>query len=215
MPKIIDISAPIHNGMVVYPGDAGAAVEPFHRIAKGDAANLSELKLGSHTGTHVDAPRHFVEGAEPVDRLPLDVLIGEARVLDLTGVESRVTPADLEQAGVGDAIRILLKTSNSQLWKSTEFSKEYVSLSNESADFLVARGVKLVAIDYLSIERFHPERHYIHETLLGAPVIIVEGVNLSAVKPGDYQLVCLPLKIREGDGAPARAVLIENHNPSF
>ncbi len=207
--KIIDISVPIYNGMVVYPGDFGASIEPFRQIARGDAANLSRLKLGSHTGTHVDAPRHFVEGREPVDQLPLDVLVGEARVLDLTTVERQISPADLENAGIGAAARILLKTSNSRLWADPVFSKEYVSLSNEAADFLVERGSRLVAIDYLSVERFHPDGHHVHHALLSASVVVVEGVNLSAVEPGDYQLVCLPLKIRDADGAPARAVLIK------
>ncbi len=209
MAKIIDISVPIYNGMLVYPGDAGAAVEPFHQIAKGDAANLSELRLGSHTGTHIDAPRHFVEGAEPVDRLPLDVLVGWARVLDLTGVKGQISPSDLEKAGMKDARRILLKTSNSGLWNEATFCKEFVSLSNEAADFLVRRGIKLVAVDYLSIERFHPEKHYVHKTLLGESVVIVEGVNLGGVEPGEYKLVCLPLRIRDADGSPARAILIE------
>ena len=206
--KIFDISVPVFEGMPVYPGDAGVRVEPVHQIAAGDAANLSELRLGSHTGTHVDAPLHFVPGGESVDRLSLESLVGEARVLDLTAVAGEIAPADLEAAG-GAGRRLLLKTANSGgLWQKKEFSRDYVSLSNEAADYLVAGGVRLVGIDYLSVERFHPEIHHVHGALLGAGIVVLEGLDLSAVPAGDYLLVCLPLKIRGGDGAPARAVLI-------
>ena len=206
--KIFDISVPVFTGMVVYPGDAGAEVNPVREISRGDAANLSELRLGSHTGTHVDAPRHFVEAGATIDMMPMHLLVGRARVLDLTAVEAEVGPADLTAAGIGGAGRILLKTTNSALWSQAEFSKEFVSLSPAAADFLVERGTLLVGIDYLSIERFHPPVHRVHEALLKASVAVLEGVDLSGVPAGDYRLACLPLKIRGGDGAPARAVLI-------
>ena len=205
--SIIDISVPIFNGMVVYPGDAGAEIEPYHQISRGDAANLSQLRLGSHTGTHVDAPHHFIDDGETVDQLDLDALVGPARVLDLTAADSEITPGGLEAAGIGDAERILLKTRNSSLWEQSGFSKEFVALSPDAADFLVDKKVKLVGIDYLSIERFHPPVHHVHEALLQASVVVLEGINLAKVDPGDYQLACLPLKIRGGDGAPARAIL--------
>ncbi len=208
--KIYDISVPIFEGMPVFPGDSGVQIKPFHQISQGDTANLSELRLGSHAGTHVDAPLHFVEGGKSVDQLPLEVLVGEARVLDLTGVEGQVAPEDLKAAGIGAVTRVLLKTGNSQrLWRQPGFCKEYVSLSNDAADFLVASGVRLIGVDYLSVERFHPDVHHVHEVLLGASVVVLEGVDLGGVPAGDYQLACLPLKIRGGDGAPARAVLIE------
>lgn len=209
MTRIIDISVPVYSGMVYFPGDAGVEVEPYHEITKGDHANLSVLKLGSHSGTHVDAPRHFVDGMAGVDELPLEALVGPARVLDLTGAAGSVSAAGLESAGLGDAVRVLLKTSNSGLWDSDEFSTQYVSLDDDAASLLVDRGVRLVGIDYLSIEKFRSRTTHVHQTLLRASVIILEGVDLRNVDAGDYQLACLPLKIRGGDGAPARAVLIE------
>lgn len=207
--QILDISVPIYTGMVFYPGDPGAAIEPVKRIAQGDAANLSRLELGSHTGTHVDSPHHFENGRTTVDRIPLEVLIGPARVVDLTGVETFISRQDLEEAGAAGAQRLLIKTSNSKLWASPEFTAEYVSLADDAADYLVEEGVKLAGTDYLSIERFKAEDHYVHHTLLGAGVIILEGLDLTEVEAGDYELACLPLKVLDGDGAPARAVLVK------
>ncbi|HDZ59260.1 MAG TPA: cyclase family protein [Actinobacteria bacterium] len=209
MARIIDISVPLYTGMVSYPGDTKPEIIPNKGISAGGTANLSELRLGSHSGTHVDAPHHFLDSEETVDKLPLTALMGPARVLDLTGVEGAVTKGDLESAGMAGAERILLKTSNSSLWGSAEFTRTFVAMDDESADYAVGQGVLLIAIDYLSIERFHSDTHHVHLTLLGAGVIIIEGVNLHDVEAGDYELVCLPIKIRGGDGAPARAVLIE------
>jgi arylformamidase len=207
--RIIDISVPVYTGMVYYPGDSGAEIKPYRQISQGDTANLSDLRLGSHTGTHVDAPHHFNDGMATVDELPLDVLVGPARVLDLTRVQSTISPADLEAAGLGEAVRVLLKTRNSGLWQEPGFNKDYVSLSDEAADKLLDRRVRLVGIDYLSIERFAAGAYHVHHALLGAAVVVLEGLDLGSVEPGDYELVCLPLKLRGGDGAPARAILIE------
>jgi len=210
MRRIFDISLPIYAGMVAYPGDVGVVITPHRRICRGDPANLSELHFGSHTGTHVDAPRHFIDGQESVDCLSLDKLVGKARVLDLSRVKQQITSKDLEQAGLAGSSRVLLKTRNSALWAGSEFDTRYVYLSNEAADFLVESRCKLVGIDYLSIERFHPDHFHVHQTLLGASVVVLEGIDLSSVAPGDYELVCLPLKIKDGDGAPARAILIDH-----
>ena len=209
MAQIIDISVPVYTGMVSYPGDYGAFVEPFRQISEGATANLSKLKLGSHTGTHVDAPRHFIEGRNGVDELSLEALVGPAKVLDLTGASGELSAADLEGAGLDGAERVLLKTANSRLWESAEFSKDFVALGDEAAAMLVDRGVRLVGIDYLSIERFHSATHNVHRSLLEASVIILEGLDLGHVEAGDYELACLPLKIRNGDGAPSRAVLVK------
>jgi len=196
--------------MVFYPGDPGAVIEPVLRVAEGDVANLSELHLGTHAGTHVDAPHHFMGGPETVDRIALERLVGPARVLDLTAVAGLlITAADLQQAGAAGAERLLLKTVNSRLWAQPEFTAEYVSLADDAADYLVAEGVKLVGIDYLSIERFKSDDYHVHHTLLGASVVVLEGVDLSDVSAGEYELVCLPLKVVDGDGAPARTILIE------
>lgn len=209
MGRIIDISVPLYTGMAYYPGDAPVSVEPGRQIKSGDVANLSNISLGSHTGTHVDAPHHFVDGENTVDNLPLDALIGPARVLDFTGVQEGITRKDLVTAGCEGAERVLFKTSNSALWTRTDFERAFVYLADDGADYLVEQGIRLAGIDYLSIEMFKAETHHVHATLLGVGIVILEGVDLGDVAPGDYELVCLPLKIRGGDGAPARAVLIE------
>lgn len=206
--SIIDISVGIYNGMPFYPGDPGAEIRPHHQIVKGDVANLSELHLGSHTGTHIDAPRHFIDEGAPVDKLPLDVLVGPARVIDMTRVKSSILKKDLEDAGIEGVERLLVKSTNSALWEAAGFQRDYVSFSAEAAGYLVESGVQLAGIDYLSIERFKSETHPVHHSLLEAGIIILEGVDLAGVEAGDYDLVCLPLKIVEGDGAPARAVLV-------
>lgn len=209
MAKIMDISVSLFTDMVFYPGDAAVSISPGKQIKSGDAANLSNISLGSHAGTHIDAPHHFVDGEQTVDDLPLGSLIGPVRVLDLTGVQEAIGRADLIDAGCQGAERVLFKTSNSGLWSQDEFERGFVYLADDGADYLIEQGVLLAGNDYLSIEHFHSRKHYVHETLLKAGVIILEGINLLDVVPGDYELVCLPLKIRGGDGAPARAVLIE------
>lgn len=210
MSRIIDISVPLYSGMVFYPGDKEPSIEPGKQIANGDTANLSEIRLGSHSGTHVDAPHHFIDGEGKVDQMSLQSLVGPARVLDLTATKDSISGEDLRSAGIEGAERILLKTRNSELWRSPVFEKWYVSLANGGADYLVEKGIRLVGIDYLSIEEFHSETCYVHRRLLKAGIIILEGIDLSVAGPGDYQLVCLPLKIRDGDGAPARAVLVDD-----
>lgn len=205
--RIIDISVPVYTGMVYYPGDPGAVIEPVLNIAQGDSANLSRLRLGSHTGTHIDAPRHFEKNGVSVDRVSLATLMGPCRVADLTGAGDFITSEDLEEASTRGCERLLLKTQNSKLWANPEFTADYVPLSDDAAKYLVETGVKLIGIDYLSIERFKSERHPVHHELLSAGVIILEGIDLSEVAAGHYNLTCLPLKILDGDGAPARAVL--------
>ena len=212
MADLIDISVPVYSGMVYYPGDPGAEIAVSRSIDSGDIANITELRLGSHCGTHVDAPSHFENDVRTVDRIPLDVLVGQARVLDLTGAASQVSRLDLEAAGAAGATRLLLKTKNSRLWTEPEFNKDYVSLSDEAADFIVTSGVVLVGIDYLSIEEYRSETFAVHHALLGASVAVLEGIDLSNVAPGDYELVCLPLKVKGGDGAPARAILIDRRS---
>lgn len=209
MGRIIDISVSIYSGMPFYPGDPGAEVHPSRLISEGAVANLSELRLGSHMGTHVDAPYHFEDGGETVDNLPLDVLVGPARVVDLTKSGSFISREHLEGAGIEGIRRLLVKTGNSALWSKSEFSKDYVSIAEDAAEYLVELGVVLVGIDYLSVEKFNSDTFGVHHTLLGAGVVLLEGIDLGSVAAGDYKLVCLPLKIRGGDGAPARAILIE------
>jgi arylformamidase len=214
MGRIIDISIPLHTGMVSYPGDTVPSIKPGKQISAGDTANLSDVHLGSHTGTHVDAPHHFIDGEATVEGMALDALVGMARVLDLRGVTGAIEAEDLKAAGIGDGTpgslrRLLLKTTNSRLWHEQGFHKDFVALGDTAADLIVDMGLRLVGNDYLSIERFHSESHYVHRRLLSAGIVILEGVDLGDVEAGDYELVCLPLKIRGGDGAPARAVLVE------
>ncbi len=208
--RIYDISIPISPDMAVYPGDPKVSVEPMLQIANGDNANVSRIAMGDHTGTHVDPPVHFIPGGETVDHLDLSTLFGTARVVDMTSVIGAITPQDLEQAKLPLPIpRLLFKTRNSSAWGREGFDRDYVGISWDAAQWLVDHKVRLVGIDYLSVELYQATQPNTHRTLLGAGVIIVEGLNLKQVPPGDYTLVCLPLKIKNGDGGPARAILLE------
>ena len=200
--EIIDVSVPIHPGMVTYPGDPAVRIERVSAIADGAVANLSRLDFGAHSGTHVDAPVHFVDGAPSAESLPLEVLIGRARVVDATAVDRQLDEAALAELDPrGD--RILFKTRNSELWARDEFADDFVSLTADGAAFLLARGVRLVGIDYLSIGD-----EAAHLALLRAGVVTIEGLDLRQVDAGEYRLVCAPLKLVGSDGAPARVLLL-------
>jgi RpiB/LacA/LacB family sugar-phosphate isomerase len=198
-----DISVAIHGDMHVYEGNPGVNLERDSAIASGAHANVSRLELGVHTGTHVDAPLHFIDGAEGTESLDLDTLIGATRVVDATAVAG-----DLDAEAVGSLelplgfTRVLFKTRNSQLWERSSFSRDFVRLTGSGARLLIARGVRLVGIDYLSIGDGDA-----HRELLGAGVIALEGLDLRGVEAGSYELVCLPLRLEGSDGAPARAIL--------
>lgn len=209
--RIVDISVGVHPAMLTWPSDPEVEIEPVSRVARGDAASVSNLKLGSHTGTHVDPPFHFLEHGSTVDQLSLEVLVGPAVVADVTSAGGEITESDLESLGLAKGVaRLLLKTKNSSIWQqpSPAFPDNYVSLSADGAEWLVSKGIQLVGTDFLSIERRGAPGHPTHVTLLEAGVVIVEGLALGEVEAGDYTLICLPLKILEGDGAPARAILI-------
>ncbi|MBI3537548.1 MAG: cyclase family protein [Chloroflexi bacterium] len=208
--KIHDISISISEKMPTYPGDPGVRVEPMLEIAHGATANVSRISFGTHTGTHIDPPAHFIRGGKTIDQLDLTVLYGPARVIDFTRVKRAITARDLERAKLHTrAVRILFKTRNSKLWQRPGFQTDFVAFSADAAEWLVARGVKLIGIDYLSAELMHASEPRAHRVLLGAGVVIVEGLNLKNIAPGNYTLACLPLKIKNGDGAPARAILIQ------
>jgi arylformamidase len=209
--RLIDVSLPVGPDLLTWPGDPGIEVQPAKRIARGDPSNVSELRIGTHTGTHVDPPVHFVEGADPIDRVPLDVLFGDAVVADLTGAGA-IGPSELEELDLRDGTeRLLCKTKNSELWTRgrVEFPDDYVAVTPEGARWIVDRGLRLVGVDFLSVEARGAEGHPVHTTLLENGVIIVEGLDLSAVEPGPYTFACLPLRIADGDGGPARAMLFE------
>ena len=202
--EILDISIPIRTRMPIYPANAGAALRRIDAIADGAVANVSAVDLGAHTGTHVDAPNHFLDGAGGVDTVALAPLIGPAVVVDATAVDKTLDAAAVAAAGVpAGAERVLFKTRNSQLWEQDEFSEDFVSFDASGARALLDAGVSLVGIDYLSVG--DPGAH---RALLGADVAVVEGLDLRAAEPGPYQLVCLPLKLVGSDGGPARAVLL-------
>jgi arylformamidase len=202
MREIIDISVPVRPGMVTYPGDPPVTLERVASIADGHPANLSRLDFGVHSGTHVDAPVHFIDGAAGVDAVPLELLVGPARVVDLTGAE-RLDARAL--AGVEPAARVLLKTRNSELWSRETFAEDFLALTEDGARTLLAAGVRLVGIDYLSIGD-----ETAHHALLEAGVVAIEGLDLRRVDAGDYTLVCAPLKLVGSDGGPARAFLVRD-----
>ena len=205
---IYDVTVPIRSGMPIYEGDPPVKIEAASSLASGDSANVSFLHLGAHTGTHVDAPAHFIESAAKIDSLPLDVLIGPARLVHVAEDRTEIDSEFLSSCDLESVERIIFRTRNSGFWESG-FRKDFTHLLPEAAEMLVNRGVKLVGTDYLSIEKFHSGHHRTHIALLARGVVIVEGLNLSGVPAGDYELICLPLKIAEGagDGAPARVVL--------
>jgi arylformamidase len=210
-PAIRDISLGIHPKMLTWPSDPGVSIAPASRISAGKSANVSELHCGTHTGTHIDPPLHFIEGAPSVDRLPLDALVGPAVVADLTAVEHDIGADELESLNLAPGLeRLLFHTRNSEHWReeSPEFTEDYVAVTAGGARWLVDHGVRLVGIDYLSVEHRGSTGHPTHLTLLGAGVVIVEGLNLDGVPAGDYTLLCLPLKLVDGDGGPARALLL-------
>jgi arylformamidase len=209
--RIYDVTVSISNETPVYPGDPKIEIVRTAKLESGDIANVSHLSFSSHTGTHVDPPSHFVRGGRALDELSLDVLIGRARVIDV-GEVSVIDSKVVESASLDGVTRVLFKTRNSRFWGDEdvkEFVKNFVYLYESAARALVEQGIKLVGIDYLSVEKFNFDTPSAHIELLGADVIIVEGLDLSSVTPGDYELICLPLKIRDGDGAPARVVLRE------
>jgi len=205
---IYDITVPIRAGMPIYEGDPTLSIEPWSALSKGDSANVSFLHFGAHTGTHVDAPAHFIEGAAKIDSLSLEALIGPARVVRVPDSFTEITPEFLTTCDLTGVERIIFHTRNSAFWNEG-FRKDFTALTPEGAELLVNLGIKLVGNDYLSIEKFRSGHHRTHLTLLRKGIVIVEGLNLSGVPAGDYEVICLPLKIAAGagDGAPARVVL--------
>jgi arylformamidase len=208
--SIYDISLPISKSMVVWPGDPAVRITQTSHLDRGDVATVSRLEMGAHTGTHVDAPAHFIKDGSGVDALNLDALVGLALVTEVR--EASVLTADImaELAIPLGTERVLFHTRNSDLWEQgkRDFDKGFVAISEDGARWLVERGIKLVGVDYLSVGRFDSPVPT-HRLLLEAGVTVVEGLDLSEVRPGMYQLICLPLKIVGADGAPARAILIE------
>ena len=207
---IYDVSLSISESTIVWPGDPGVHIVQTSHLDRGDVSTVSRLDIGAHTGTHVDAPAHFIQGGAGVDSMDLSALVGLALVAEAREVDILTADVLAELAIPLGTERVLLRTRNSDLWTQNkdEFYEDFVAISEDGARWLVERGIRLIGVDYLSVGPFAGPAPT-HRLLLEAGVILVEGLNLSSVRPGMYQFVCLPLKIVGADGAPARAILIE------
>lgn len=201
----IDISTPLRAGMTVWPGDGPPRIERVQSFEQGGAYNLTRLEISAHTGTHLDAPLHFLPGGASIDTMPAGAMMGPARVVRVAGdtVRAADVPDDLAPGA-----RVLFRTRNSErdLFAGT-FFEDYVFLGRDAAEKLVAARALLVGIDALSVSGFHEDPAGTHRVLLGAGVWILEGIRLAGVEPGEYELVCLPLRLQGADGAPARALI--------
>jgi arylformamidase len=210
---IVDISLPVTDGMLTWPGDPTVAVTPVSRLEWGNAANVSALALGTHTGTHIDPPRHFDSGGPAVDELSLDVLVGAAFVADAAGRPGPLGPAELEALAIPEGTeRLLLRTDNSRLWSPlpARLPDHWVGVSGDGAGWIRDRGFRLIGIDFLSVDDPGAIGYPAHLILLSAGIVILEGLDLSEVGAGAYTLLALPLRVAGGDGAPARAVLLSD-----
>jgi arylformamidase len=200
--KWLDVSVPIYAGMVHFPDNPSIEIDTITHVERGDLCTLSALRMGTHTGTHIDAPIHFLPGGAGAEEVPLLNLVGPARVIEIKDSDA-VKAEELRAHNLGVRERLLFKTSNSKrCWNTSEFVHDFVSIAEDAASYLASLNTLAVGIDYLSAGS--PEAH---RALLGAGVVIIEGLNLTGISQGRYELLCLPLKIVGGDGAPARALL--------
>ena len=208
---IYDVSVPILNSMPVWPSDPPVKLTPQSHPSKDKShtVRVTRIEMGSHTGTHIDAPFHMVDGGRRLNQIPIETLIGPASVVEIPGRRS-IARADLEKLNLADVQRILFKTDNSQHWNDGKFYEEFVYLEPEAAEHLVERNIKLVGIDYLSIDQFRSVEHPTHFVLLRRNVVIIEGLNLSRVPPGAYRMIALPLNLQDVDGAPTRVILMDS-----
>jgi arylformamidase len=205
----IDISVPVRTGMVHWPGDIDISVERVASIRDGSAYNLSHIHMSAHTGTHMDAPLHFIDDARPIDDLPFDATVGPARLIEIHDPVA-IRREELLQHNIQRGERILFKTwCSARAWKSDKFAEDFVYISEEGALYLAEIGILSVGVDYLSVGGFVHDTADTHVALLGAGIWIMEGLDLSQVSAGRYELICLPLKLVGADGAPARAILRE------
>ncbi len=203
----IDVSVPLYPGMVHWPGDPEFESHHAKSLDRGDVCNLTALSTSAHIGTHMDAPRHFIKKGVGIEKLPLQAVMGPCRVVPIRDDEA-IKPEELVPLKLRPGERILFKTRNSKRsWKSEKFDEHFIYISKEAAQFLVDRKVQTVGVDYLSIGGFFKDGVPTHQILLGASVWVIEGLNLAKIEPGRYELICLPIKLRGSDGAPARAVL--------
>lgn len=207
--KLYDISVPLSPSLPFYPGDPRMTVREHSKIADGAGANVSELTFGSHSGTHLDPPRHFFDGLSAVDEIPLERFYGPALVVEFPGKRA-ITAEDLRDLPLSPGLNLLLKTDNSGTLSDPVFREDYVYLSGDGAALCQERGINLIGIDYLSVEQFHGDATCpAHKTLLGAGILILEGLDLTGVPAGRYTLCAFPLNLPGGNGSPVRAVLLK------
>ena len=204
--KLIDVSVPLDARLPTYPHNTPFSLEPVRRMARGDSSNVSTLHMSAHAGTHVDAPRHFFDEGPGTEALPLDLLVGRTRVIEVAS-RAGIAAEDLDAIDFSDDIRVLIKTHNSTFWGFPVFHEDYVGVTESGAKHLVEHGIKVVGVDYLSVEQFKNVGKPAHHVLLGAGTIVIEGLDLRDVEPGVYDMFCLPLRVVGSDGAPARVVL--------
>ena len=203
----IDVSVPLQSGMLHWPGDPPAVISRALDMDHGAACNVTQLAMGAHTGTHMDAPLHFIPTGAAIDAVPLAAIIGPARVLAISD-PAAITVAELHAHQIARGERILFKTRNSaRAWINAPFSEEFVYITHDAAQYLAGIGIQTVGVDYLSVGGFHQDGPETHRALLAAGIWIIEGLDLTAIAPGTYDLICLPLRLLGADGAPARAVL--------
>lgn len=203
----VDVSVALHSHMVNWPGDPPVMIDRVLDMEHGAPCNVSAANMGLHTGTHMDPPLHYVRDGLSLDRMPLDATIGPCRVIEIADPVS-IKPAELERHGLEAGERVLFKTRNSgRCWSTDQFLDDFVYVSLEGARYLAEHRVRTVGVDYLSVGGFHDDGVAIHHALLEAGIWIIEGLDLAQIAPGNYELICLPIKVAQSDGAPARAVL--------
>lgn len=207
---IYDVSVPIRNDMPVWPSDPPVKLTPSAHLSKtgSHTVHLTSINMGSHTGTHVDAPYHFVDGGKTLHEIPLETFVGPATVFEIKNVRA-ISRSNLETLNWDGVERVLFKTDNSAKWADPGFHKDFVALEPDAAQFLVERGIRLVGIDYLSIDPFGSLEHPSHFILLRKNVVIIEGLDLRQIAPGRYHVVALPLNLHGADGAPTRVILMD------
>ncbi len=203
----IDISLTIHPGMPYWPNNPPINIEPSQCLAHGDVCNVSKLTIGTHTGTHVDGINHFIKGGMGIDQMPLEATIGKARVIEIKDPQ-QIKVAEIEPHNIQAGERILFKTINSdRALKSDQFVEDFVHISTGAAQYLAEKKVRTVGVDYLSVGGYQGNVVEVHHALLGSGIWAIEGLDLSQVEPGEYELICLPIKLKDGDGGLARAIL--------
>ncbi|HUH67292.1 MAG TPA: cyclase family protein [Syntrophales bacterium] len=204
----MDVSLTLKADMMHWPGDPPVFIERVRDMNAGDTVNLTKISMGAHSGTHVDAPLHFIESGKGVDRISFDALIGPARVVGISA-NNAMRKGDLARHRIKKGERILLRTRNStkKIFYRDAFTEEFVYLDKTAAEFLVERGIRTIGVDYLSVGGYKKDGHEVHKALLGAGILIIEGLDLSQVLPGRYDMICLPAKIGGSDGAPARVIV--------